>query len=113
MRRALANLLLVIWIAGSCPALLSASSLPACCRANGKHHCMQPSPGDGFQAQLAGCPYRHLTALTSQAVRALPVATQDFRVSSSQSLLAVAQSPHLRRQHVDSIPERGPPSTLS
>jgi hypothetical protein len=114
MRRALANVLLVVWIAVSCPALLgSRLDLPACCRAGGKHHCMQPSTGDGFQPQAACCPYRHFGALASHAVNALPIAAQAFNVSLSQSSVLLAQSPKLPRQRVGNVPERGPPSNLS
>jgi len=111
MRRALANLLLALWIAGSGSALLPARlTLPACCRAGGKHHCMQPSPGDGFQPQAARCPYRNLTALASQAGNALPASSQSFDAISSQGLLASAQSSTLCRRSVDNVSGRGPPS---
>jgi hypothetical protein len=120
MRRALANLLLVVWTAVSCPALSgSRLDLPACCRAGGKHHCMRLSPGmrpptgDGFQPQAAWCPYRHFSAIASHTINALPIAAQAFNVSVSQSPLALAQSPELPRRRVGNVPERGPPLNLS
>ena len=109
MRRALASLLLVFWIAGACVPLCEAqSSIPACCRIDGKHHCALHSPGDGFHA--APCPsYQHATALTSSSASAL----------EAQSLLAVLgqlcdkllpqRSPEISRFQTGDVQKRGPP----
>jgi len=114
MRRALASLLLALWIAGVCSALLPAQfNLPACCRAHGKHHCAMHSQGDGFHADSARCPYCHLTALSSQCLTALAVPAQALRLSSSPALLARAGMANPRVQHVDSAFQRGPPLHLS
>jgi hypothetical protein len=110
MRRALANLLIAFWIAAFCAPLLGAPALPACCRAGGRHHCMQPSSGDGFQPQAACCPYRNLSALASQAGNALPASAQSLDAISSQGVLALAQFSPVCRRPVDNVPDRGPPS---
>ncbi len=44
-------------------------SLPACCRADGKHHCngmMETSGLTGFKSPLGACPYRQHAAVTTQ-----------------------------------------------
>jgi hypothetical protein len=68
MRRALANLVLMVILWGYvAPAVLGATELdlPSCCRSHGKHHgctcCMSRSAGDaapGFHQNSPQCPYR-------------------------------------------------------
>ncbi len=110
MRRALASLLLVIWIAGFCvPALETQSNIPACCRRDGKHHCMRTSPGDGFHAAAACCPYRHLTALISPPAKALGVQAQAVvPVSQWQGPLR-PESPDIAQYVASDTHKRGPP----
>jgi hypothetical protein len=100
------------------------STLPACCRRDGKHHCMM-SPearalllGESTGAMRVGtppeqCPYRqhslvvaHLKTFTS------PAATQAAFLLHEPS--AIAQAECLRRISFDrSRQKRGPPSLLS
>jgi hypothetical protein len=68
MRRALANLVLMVILWGYlAPAVLGATELdlPVCCRSHGKHHCAMGcigrSAGDsapGFHRNSHPCPYR-------------------------------------------------------
>ncbi len=69
MRRLAASFLLLLLCAGMTLPLLQAqgSSVPACCRRNGKHHCEMLPQGDGFRTAAPGCPYRSFTALTSHS----------------------------------------------
>src|SRR5664280_2515596 len=69
MRRLAASLLLVLSCAGlALPMLLARDAgVPACCRRNGKHHCVMLPQRDGFRTSAANCPYRRFTALTSHS----------------------------------------------
>src|SRR5450755_5063309 len=58
------------------------STLPACCRAGGTHHCdgsMGSSESVGFKAVPETCSYRHHAAVTSEAV-ALPATSHRISV---------------------------------
>jgi hypothetical protein len=79
MRRTLAHLVLLVTLwSYVAPAALGASEadLPACCRGNGKHHCMMSSMAQSSVAQPAGvafsanspqCPYRLLGSVLNRA----------------------------------------------
>jgi len=113
MRRVLASLLLVLWVAGCCGPLLSAASrLPACCRLNGNHHCTRVAR-DGFQSAAASCPYQHGTALASQPNTALAGSAQPAFLSIVQSLPLGPQSCSAARQPVANVSGRGPPLLLT
>ncbi|HJT70225.1 MAG TPA: hypothetical protein VJ731_08505 [Terriglobales bacterium] len=58
MRRLLAHLALASILAGIAAPLLSAqeTTLHACCRRNGLHHC-QTTNEEGFHAKASACPY--------------------------------------------------------
>ena len=109
MRRALASLLLAIWVAGICAPLLAAQpKLPACCRADGKHHCASHSSGDGFHA--APCSfYQHWTALTSSSVTALGVQARFAVLGSHWHGSPVFHSPDIARAQAGDVQKRGPP----
>lgn len=50
---------------------VQSSTVPACCRAGGKHHCgrsMRAEGSVGFKAEPESCPYRHPAAMTSDVV---------------------------------------------
>ena len=111
MRRALASLLLVLWMAGFCLPLLQAQSqLPACCRRGGKHHCQAPPLADGYRAIVTACPHSHFTALPAPLRIAM----------GGGGAYAIAQASHWQRApHINSPDitrylaedtyERGPP----
>jgi len=108
MRRALASLLLVFWIAGTCAPLLAQSNLPACCRIDGKHHCAQHTPGDGFHA--APCTiYQRATALTSSPVTAPEVQARVAILDSQWNTRLPVESPELAPSRTGDIQKRGPP----
>ena len=68
MRRCLSSLLLLLICAGVLLPLVEASStdVPACCRRDGKHHCMRSVGADGFKSAAMVCPYRSLRTLTNK-----------------------------------------------
>src|SRR5664279_922086 len=75
--------LLVILVSVLAPlAQAQSPTLPACCRAAGKHHCdgsMGTSGSVGFKASAEACPYRHLAAVTSEVV-AMPATNHRISV---------------------------------
>jgi hypothetical protein len=120
------------WIANSLIAMLCGAmfapvalgwdspSLPACCRRNGKHHCMnhvtQPSSeGDHFKTSGMGCPIFPAGNVTSAHNTQVPA-------SASQNFYAeIVKHPAVHEQ-VESLyricwsrshQKRGPPSLVS
>jgi hypothetical protein len=102
------------------------SNLPACCRRNGKHHCMMSmaeaavalSAQDGehrFQAPPETCPYqqRAMTSSAHHEISAIRIAPSTATLGL-QDPTALAQVECLRRISFDrSRQKRGPPSLLS
>lgn len=103
----------------------TAANVPACCRRDGKHHCMmimgtmaQSAANDAIQTKSAtvqeGCPY---TLVASVAIN-LPFVPDEVRTAISASALSSATDPiptevarqiSLDRSHQ----KRGPPSLNS
>ncbi len=84
------------------------SSLPACCRASGKHHCAMMPAEDGFQSVPLSCPYRVAPAVTSgiAALVRVEFAVSVFPISSS----AVAPPlPAAIPVAFGNVQKRGPP----
>jgi hypothetical protein len=108
MRRALASLLLVFWIAGTCAPLLAQSVVPACCRIDGKHHCTQHLPGSGFHAATCES-YQHATALTSTPVIAPETGARVAPLDLQWSARLLLRSPDLAAFCGSDIQKRGPP----
>jgi hypothetical protein len=110
MRRLAASLLLVLLLAGlALPMLLAqGSGVPACCRRNGKHHCMMLLRGDGFRTAAANCPYRHFTALTSHSTPCSITATVLSVNLGCENSIALA-SPDLPLRVAGNAQKRGPP----
>ena len=84
MRRgvSIATLLMILASVLAPLAQAQSSTLPACCRAGGKHHCdgsMGSLESVGFKAVPETCSYRHHAAVTSEAV-ALPAANHRISV---------------------------------
>lgn len=119
MRRALASLLLALF---SFPLIVpmlradAASSLPACCRRNGEHHCAMPdhSSGSALRASQPRCPL--FPKAGAAAVSFNPVVLSAAPQAGEPSLVF---SPATKSNHNipqitlrGSVQKRGPPSSL-
>lgn len=95
------------------------ATLPACCRAQGKHKCVMASPQQavqiGIRSQCDQCPF-------APGVTSTPIASSVFLPASSQVFFAgllsqlVAQAQTEARYRISfarSRQKRGPPSFLS
>jgi len=109
MRRALASLLLVLWVAGLCAPLVAQPNLPICCRIDGKHHCAMHLPGDGFRAAL--CPlYQHAPpTLSTTRVAAMTVQARLIALHSICQAQLPLHSPDVSRWLAGDVQKRGPP----
>ncbi len=89
---------------------LAPQTLPACCRAGGKHHCaaMVHLGGDGFRAQVPTCPYRHGAAV-APAHSALQVSRLTLAITASCSELYIPAIQTVTVASAYSVPKRGPP----
>jgi len=121
MRRIVANLVLAVmaWSFVAPMALAAAGSdTPACCRRDGKHHCMSGMSGmagisnDGvlsFRAAPSDCPYRSQVATPTGVAH-----PQDPTVSAaklaSASLLPAANSRAFKSLSSSCNFQRGPPA---
>ena len=112
MRRCLSSLLLVLTCAGVLLPLLQGSStdVPACCRRDGKHHCMRPTGADGFKSAVAACPYRCLRVLTTRAT-ALVAGRKGVRRSALPGTIQTLELSHLAFRVSESCQERAPPAS--
>ena len=120
MRRIWATLLLAIsafsLIAPALSAVEAESTLPACCRRNGRHHCTmgdQQAPGGGIQVHAARCalfPTDKCLPATGRSLLALS--------GSAMVFAAIVAHPAVRRQTASLYrisysragQKRGPPS---
>lgn len=110
MRRSLASLVLFLQLAGfALPFLQVQTTVPACCRRTGQHHCGMPLPVDGFRSVPANCPYRHFTAITSHSVTALRVQRDAIIPASSWQDSLHFASPDIARYVEGNAQKRGPP----
>jgi hypothetical protein len=112
MRRLLASLLLVLLLAGYASPLLQAQpTLPPCCRAGGKHHCMMLMrlESDGLHAAVPGCPYRHLAALIFHSATALKSSPRRLTLALRWREPLRIPSPDVVRYVADHAQQRGPP----
>jgi hypothetical protein len=120
MRRFVANVVLSL-MAGSflAPIALAVrgSETPACCRRDGKHHCMSGMSGmqtvstDGLPslgANSSNCPYRSQAATPAGMVRPQNPAVSKLRLPSS-IILPVVDSLLSESCPVARNSERGPP----
>lgn len=87
------------------------SSVPACCRTGGRHHCemsMGTSGLEGFKSAREICPYRIHAAVTSQVI-ALTAAP--LRISVLLPIQGAARPTEatLSANHSDQTHKRGPP----
>jgi hypothetical protein len=121
MRRSVAILLALVfnWML-IVPAFASSaeSNLPACCRKNGKHHCMmrmQSSSGSG--ASLAAidekCPYFPQSTTATDVETFVPGISQAiFAGIVRHPALAPQTEAGYRASHLRSKQKRGPPSLV-
>jgi hypothetical protein len=110
MRRLAASLLLVLLCVGlALPMLLARDAgVPACCRRNGKHHCVMLPQGDGFRTSAANCPYRRFTALTSHSTPLRTVTNHLFASLRCENSVAL-KSPDVALRVCGNAQKRGPP----
>ena len=90
----------------------SASSVPACCRAEGKHHCemsMGASGLEGFKSVPQVCPYRIHAAVTSSLV-ALTAETHHTAIFVVSNKAAQPTEVTLGTSLNDDTHKRGPPA---
>jgi hypothetical protein len=110
MRRILASLLLVLMVAGfAVPLLRAQTSIPACCRRAGQHHCTTPLPQDGFRSLAPSCPYRHLSALTSPSTTVLNLSPHVLTIDFHWNEFSSFESPDVARLIAGNTHKRGPP----
>ena len=118
MRKLLAILLLAVFILPLAPALLAAtapaeSSLPACCRRTGLHHCsMRMAPSSGQPTLQAHCPFQQSSPFFAHSLSPLLIITLGLFASlllahpagipQTESRLRIARE---RSRH-----KRGPPA---
>jgi len=110
--------LLLIWAGVLTPFVTAAqlSSVPACCRRNGMHHCQMysgqtgSSGGTGFRAQPPRCPY------STPALLAVLTGLEPVRFNLSTPAAAGVVAPaRLDRAYAAAVQHqsaRGPPSLL-
>jgi hypothetical protein len=105
---------------------MAESTLPACCRRGGKHHCMMSAAARAIMlgetndgAVRVGtppeqCPYRQHALVAAHLQVFTPAATATHSVFLLHAPSAAAQAECLRRISFDrSRQKRGPPSLLS
>jgi hypothetical protein len=113
MRRPVASLLLLIFLAGLCvPVVQAQPRTPACCRRAGQHHCATAAAAptsDGFRSLSSCCLYRHPQALRTHGNSALGI-TGGNGFTSIVSLTAIVLPDATGAQDLAlTNPQRGPP----
>jgi hypothetical protein len=114
MRRIVSTAVLLVLLTATLAPLMQAgvSSLPACCRAGGKHHCEMSmgTPGfAGFKSAPEVCPYRIHAAVTSPMVALTAVrhhAAVFVRSNNAFQKIEVALCTNL----IKDVHKRGPPA---
>lgn len=100
----------------------SEANVPACCRRNGKHHCMMSmsqraelsSPGMQLRAPLERCPYCPASLVTAgHQLAAVPVGSRVLSLLTATSTLDVRVERRSMLFRDRSHPKRGPPQLLS
>jgi len=111
MRRISASLLLLLLCFGFALPFLQAqhSSLPPCCRRDGKHNCAMSPNGDGFRTSAPNCPYRHLGATLTSPSPALRVSSSVLSISKHGQFLIGNARPLIALRASDNNQKRGPP----
>jgi len=114
MRRIASIVVLLVLMTPTLAPLAQAntSSLPACCRTGGKHHCemsMGAAGLDGFKSAPAACPYRTHAAVTSP-LAALAVARRCLTVFVLGSEASHQVEVTRCGNYSDDTNKRGPPT---
>jgi hypothetical protein len=122
MRRSIALALMMLFGWTLVAPLLAAdagANLPACCRKNGKHHCIMNVMGQpgakqsGPTTVAAKCPFCPLNACTAHSPTYKPVAAQAF---PTRTIFHPARAPLTENSSQSSFlrghPKRGPPTPL-
>ncbi len=113
MRRPIASLLLLIFLAGLCmPVMQAQPHAPACCRRGGQHHCDTAATAptsDGFRSLASCCLYRHPHALTTHGNPALGTTTaSNFAPMVSRDLVVPPDATGVHNLPLANL-QRGPP----
>ena len=113
MRRPIASLLLLLFLAGLClPVVQAQPQTPACCRRAGRHHCtaVATAPGsDAFRSQPACCLYRHPHALTTHGNSALGVTVASHLALVMSPAVVVTPDATSAQNGMTANLQRGPP----
>ena len=112
MRRGASIAVLAVLLAGVLAPLaqLTASTLPACCRTGGQHHCMGAAGLDGFHSQAQRCPFRTHPAVVGGVVALLNVdPSRSLLVAQSRLVTSMQVEPV--RPSFDTLHKRGPPQS--
>lgn len=119
MRRILSLVLLVAFgLPVVAPALTlgqdTESSLPACCRRHGVHHCNMQRPLSSAPAIAAHCPsFPQPSTAPSQLSSYALLSASRLAISARSSLLITRPTAPMRRiSHEFALYKRGPPSRL-
>jgi hypothetical protein len=110
MRRGASIAVLLVLLSGVLAPLAqgSASSVPACCRANGQHHCMGMPGMDGFRSLASKCPYHVAPAVTSSIAAVVSEALQ-VSVLTAESSSVSLPNPVAVSVAFGVVQKRGPP----
>ena len=113
MRRPIASLLLLVFLAGLCvPVMQAQPQTPACCRRGGQHHCSTAATApksDSFRSLSSCCLYRHPQALTAHGNAALGTSgSATFVFLVSRDLAAPPDATGVRYLTLPNA-QRGPP----
>lgn len=110
MRRGVSIAVLMLLLTSAFAPLAQAwqSSVPACCRVGGKHHCMGMSGMDGFQSLPANCPYHVHRAVTTNVAAVMPLRQLVSRRSTVSKDIDPA-SPEPALVAFGNVQKRGPP----
>lgn len=112
MQRMLASLLLMLTSFGAALPFVQEqqTSIPACCRRDGSHHCTAMSTtADGFKAAGAKCPYQHLS-IVAPAATAIPHSRQPLRLSLSPDPAWSGETMLVAIRDGGNVSKRGPPT---
>lgn len=117
VRRALAISLLTLFLLPFALPLFGASArqtdLPACCRRNGKHHCMMSMVSSRMQTRIIGvkCPYRIVPPAVMVAPPYAPAPAASIFAGVTRHPAVAPQVEALRRVSLDRARQkRGPPA---
>ena len=113
MRRILAiSMLLVLGVGLGLPFVQAQETVPACCRRDGKHHCMGSMGADGFKSAAIACPYRQVRVLTTRTT-ALVASREGLTRSRQQGRTRLPELSQTALRVPEECHDRGPPPSYS